>query len=354
MSLKDGPGEYVYLHSQGHSRLISTGSYIPSQRITAREVMEQFDPENRYGVSYNWLEKITGIKEKRVSQEYELPSHMAVKAAEEALERAKTLPSEIDVIIYAGVTRDYLEPATAHVVQAKLEALNATVFDVSNACNGFMNGIHIMDALIATGQARRGLVVCGEKGSLYTKKAIEELKISHDKQKLINLTAGLTLGDAGAAVVMGPKLGPDTGFMGFILQSQGQHFKYCTTGEPLIDGPLITDMPKILSESSKLLAAIYQEFMQHQLKWKSEELSWYIIHQVGASTFKLHYKKTGIPIDIMPKTVINLGNIVTATIPVNLHNIILKQEVKNGQKVYLSGVGSGVSISQAGLIWDAA
>lgn len=344
----------MYVYTQGHSRLISTGVYLPEQRITTRELMQEIDSENRYGLSYNWLERVTGIREKRVTPPGVLPSDMAVKAAQEALERSEILPNEIDAIIYTGLTRDYLEPATAHIVQAKLGANNATVFDVSNACHGFMNGIHLMDALIATGQVRRGLVVTGEQGSLFTRKAVTALKESNEKQLLTELAAGFTLGDAGAAMLMGPKLGADSGFMGFMLQSQGQHAGFCTSGGPMQEGPLLTDMPAIISESTKLIASMFQEFLYKRLKWRIEDLSKYVIHQVGGKAFKLHSDILGVPLDIMPKTVSTLGNLITANIPLCVHNFYMDQEVNSGDKIYLSGVGSGISLSQAGLIWEAA
>jgi 3-oxoacyl-[acyl-carrier-protein] synthase-3 len=344
----------MYVYTQGHSRLISTGVYLPEQRITTRELMQEIDSENRYGLSYGWLERVTGIREKRVTPPGVLPSDMAVKAAQEALERSQILPNEIDAIIYTGLTRDYLEPATAHIVQAKLGANNATVFDVSNACHGFMNGIHLMDALIATGQVRRGLVVTGEQGSLFTRKAVTALKESNEKQLLTELAAGFTLGDAGAAMLMGPKLGPDSGFMGFMLQSQGQHAGFCTSGAPMQEGPLLTDMPAIISESTKLIAGMFQEFLYKRLKWRIEDLSKYVIHQVGGKAFKLHSDILGVPLDIMPKTVSTLGNLITANIPLCVNNFYTDQEVNSGSKIYLSGVGSGISLSQAGLIWEAA
>lgn len=342
------------IYTQGHSRVISTGVYAPEQVISSREIMHAFDSENRLNVPDTWLEKVTGIAEKRVTPSGLRPSDMAVHAASQAMDLAKITPSQIDAIIYTGLTRDYSEPATAHIVQAKLTATNAAVFDVSNACHGFMNGIHLMDALIATGQVRRGLVVTGEQGSLFTNKAIAILRKSNSKETLIKLAAGLTLGDAGAAVIMGPKIGPDTGIIGFMLRSQGQYAEFCTAGGPLTEGPLVTDMPRIVSESLKLITAMYREFMGQYLKWGTEELSWYVIHQVGGTSFKLHQKSVGVPTEIMPKTVRNMGNIITATIPYNLHMIATNRMLKSGQKVYLSGAGSGVSISQAGLIWDAA
>ncbi len=345
----------MYMYTQGHSRIVSTGAYIPESRITARELMQEIDSKNRLGVSYDWLERVTGVHEKRVTPEGVLPSDMAATAAREAMERAGVGPKEIDAIVYTGTTRDFLiEPSTAHVVQAKLGATNAVAFDVTNACHGFMNGIHLMDALIATGQVRRGLVVTGEQGKLYTRRAVEELRQCQDKERMTLLAAGLTLGDAGAALLMGPKLGPDSGFMGFMLQSQGQHAGFCTCGNPSDFGPVVTDMPRIVGEALNLITAMFNEFLYQRLKWKLEDISWYLIHQVGGTSFKLHSKRTGVPVEIMPKTVMHMGNLITATIPLNLHLVANERSLREGQKIYLSGQGSGISLSQAGLIWEKA
>jgi 3-oxoacyl-[acyl-carrier-protein] synthase-3 len=318
--------------------------------------MERIDSLNRFDLPYDWLEKVSGIKERRISPDGISPSDMAVVAAKEALDRASLNPSELDVIIYAGVIRDYyVEPATAHAVQAKLGASKAVVFDVSNACHGFMNGIHLMDALIATGQARRGLVVSGEQNKILIGQSLEALGRCK-KEDFKQLASGLTLGDAGAAAVMGPKLGPDSGFLGFMLQSQGQHADLCTCGGPnaQMQSLLLTDMVAITAASTNLSTAMFKEFMGQRLKWGVEELSRCFIHQIGKKSFKLHSEILGIPTGIMPDTVTTMGNITTATIPLNIHNALITNEIAAGDKVLLSGVGSGVSLSQAGMVWDAA
>lgn len=344
----------MYVYTNGHSRIASTGIYLPEERISTRELMQAFDSESRFGISDDWLQRVTGIKEKRITPAGVLPSDMAVTAAHEAMERAGVTPREIDAIIYTGLSRDYLEPATAHIVQAKLGATRATVFDVSNACHGFMNGLHIMDALIATGQVRHGLVVTGEQGSLFAQRAIEALKNTTERDQLTELAAGLTLGDAGAAALLTPKKSPEAGFIGFMLQSQGQHASYCTAGGPLREGPLFTDMPAIVGESAKLVSKMFFEFMYQRLKWRIQELTKYFIHQVGGRVFQLHSELMGIPTTIMPKTVDVLGNLITANIPVAIHHTLLKREIKAGDKLYLSGTGSGISLSQAGLVWGGA
>lgn len=344
----------MYTYSQGHSRIVGTGVYLPEERVTTRDLMREIDSKACFGVSEDWLERVTGIKEKRVTPAGVLPSDMAVSAAKEALERAKITPREVDAIIYTGLTRDYLEPATAHVVQAKLEATNATVFDISNACHGFMNGIHVMDALVASRQVRNGLVVTGEQGSVLTNKAIRALKDATERVQFLSLVAGLTVGDAGAAVVISPKQAPESGLVGMMLQSQGQHAGLCTVGGPWSDQSGSADMTAIIGQAAKLINNIFNEFLHQRLGWQIQELTKCLIHQVGTGGFFKVHRVAGVPSSIMPKTVDVLGNLITANIPVSFHHCLVKKEIKPGDKIYLSGVGSGISLSQAGFVWDAA
>ncbi len=344
----------MYMYTQGHSRIVSTGIHLPEERLSSKEILLEINSKIRFGVPHDWLGRVMGIRERRIAPANMAPSDMAAIAARQAMELAGVKPDEIDAIIYTGVVRDYLlEPATAHVVQDKLKVSNAVVFDVTNACHGFMNGIHLMDTLIATGQVRRGLVVTGEIGSRYIRKAIDTLKNRGDRDTFMKLAGGLTLGDAGAAMIMGPKLGPDSGFMGFMLHSQGQYSSLCTCGTEGHDQVLETDMPSILHQGQRLLGEMYVEAMK-KLDWTPEDISKFVCHQVGSRGFKLHAEYAKVPIEIMPNTVSTLGNIVTATIPVNLHILASDRSVGYGEKIFISGVGSGISLSQAGLVWDKA
>jgi 3-oxoacyl-[acyl-carrier-protein] synthase-3 len=344
----------MYMYTVGHSRIVSTGVYLPEARLSSTAIMDRIDSVGRFGISRDWLNRTMGIRERRVAPDDMLPSDMAALAGREALETAGLDPAEIDAIIYAGVVRDFLlEPSTAHVVQHKLKVTNAVAFDINNACHGFMNAIHLMDALIATGQVRRGLIVTGEQGTRYTFRAIEALRNSSDRGLFAKLAGGLTLGDAGAAMILGPKLEPETGFTGFMLQSQGQYAELCTCGKGHEDMLLETDMASIIAHGKAMLGEMYGVFMQ-KLGWAPGEISKFVAHQVGKRAFKHHADYARVSLDVMPNSVSSLGNLVTASIPLNLHRIKEDHSVKAGQKVFIAGVGSGLSISQAGLVWDAA
>ena len=342
----------MYTYTQGHSRLISIGTYIPDQRVTSRELMQEIDSKNRFGIGYDWLERTTGVKERRVADDIP-PSQMAARAVREALDLARLDPKEIDVIIYAGITRDFVEPATAHVVQAVIGAKNALAFDVTNACHGFMNGLHLMDALIATGQARRGLIVAGEKICRYTRMAVDILKSTTDRDTFLRLASGLALGDAGAAMLVGPKIDPDTGFMGFMLQSQGEHYSHSVCGRDGKDTPLEADMGPLIEEGIRLSSQLFREFM-NRLKWTPESISGCAQHQASRKMLAEFSKYSGISSSIIAETVGRFGNLGTANVPVSLQELTNFKRLNAGDKVLLTGGGSGIAISNAGLVWDIA
>ncbi len=341
------------MYTQGHSRILGVGSYAPSEIITSKEIMETLDSENRFGVGHDWLERVMGIRERRKSPEGWRPSDLALAAARAALDDARLLPKDIDAIIYAGVVRDYIEPATAHVIQERLGARNAVAFDMTNACLGFMNAIHIMDSLIATGQARRGLIVTGEQGFRNTINAYKVLLHSHDHDVFMNLAAGLTLGDAGAAMVMGPKIHPDTGIKGIMVCSEGEHYRLCICGDRENETALETNMTAIVSETARLVKSVYSE-LTHKLGWQAGDISFYLPHQVGLKGLKIHMAITRIPQAKIPNSVETMGNIISATIPFTLDMVRRSGVLKEGQKVFMSGTGSGICAAQTGLIWDAA
>lgn len=339
----------------GHSRIVSTGTYIPDERITSREIFEQFDSKNLFDIPYDWLERTTGIKERRAAPVSLKPSDMGSIAAINALEKAGIKPTQIDAVIYSGMVRDHIEPSTAHIVQHKIGASNAIAFDISNACLGFMSAIHVMDSFIATGQARLGIVVTGEQGFRYAQKACDVLSANPGDRNLFNdLAVGLTLGDAGAAMVIGPKRSPESGFMGFMVQSAGQFHDLCVCGNNGENGPLITKMSLIAKETTYLVGPMYDELMRARLKWHPSELHRYIPHQVGLKSIRKHAEVARVSLDIIPVTVDYLGNVISATIPIILDLLSNSNQVKEAHKLYLSGTGSGICIEQAGLIWDAA
>lgn len=339
------------MFSIGHSRIVSIGVYLPDNRVTSAELMDEIKAKERFGLPSSWLERATGIRERRIAPADMMPSAIATRAANDAIERSGVSPSDIDTVIYAGMNRDYLEPATAHIVQDAVGAKHAVCFDITNACHGFMNAIHVVDSFIASGQARLGLIVSGEENWRVGRSALEALKHCHDRAEFNRLVGGLTVGDAGAAMIVGPKTDPNGGIAGLMLESQGRFNRLCVFSEREDHPAGHMDMVNIVKEHIQLHADMYPQFM-HRLKWRPGDIKKFVHHQVGRKVFALHSKYSGVPQERMTDTLSRLGNITSATIPVNLRLLAENHDINDGEKIFIAGAGSGLSVSQGGLVWQ--
>src|SRR5678815_5574109 len=124
--------------------IIGTGSYAPDKILTNEDLSRMVD------TSDEWITTRTGIKERRIAAKDENTSDMAAKAALNAIEQAKILAKEIDLILVATATPDMLFPATACFVQKKIGATNAACLDISAACAGFIFGLEIAQQFITS------------------------------------------------------------------------------------------------------------------------------------------------------------------------------------------------------------
>jgi len=186
-----------------HAQILSTGRCIPERRITNAELDARFDKP----VS-QWLQDNVGIAARHVIADDQTTSDLVVAAARQALERAGRTPEELDLVIVATDTPDYLSPATASVVQAKLGALGAGTFDVNAACAGFVTALDLAARYLATEPDLRHVLVCG--GYAMTR------FLDWDDKKTATLFA-----DGAGAVLLGA--GDEPGFLAGRLRADGRY-----------------------------------------------------------------------------------------------------------------------------------
>jgi 3-oxoacyl-[acyl-carrier-protein] synthase-3 len=170
--------------------------------MTTDSLMSRVAKEYRFD-----LERITGIRERRVHARSEIlfedSASMAMTAAQRCLANSRYHADDLDIVISTSITRTTartkfcFEPGLSLFVRNALEAQNATHFDVSNACAGMTTGLLILDRMIAAGSVRRGLVVSGEQITPISDTAVAEISRRYDPH-----FASLTVGDAGAAVLL--------------------------------------------------------------------------------------------------------------------------------------------------------
>lgn len=317
----------------GGSSVVGVGAYLPPTVIKLDELLDEIKTEERFGIPSGWLSANTGILESRAAGDHQKPSDLAVAAAEQAVDESGVPPAQIGAVVYCGMDRDYVEPATSHVVQSKLGIPGGICFDLSSACHGFINGMQVVNSLISARSIRFGLVVSGEVPSRVARSVTENLKRS-GKDLFMRQVGALTTGDAGAAMV----LGPGRGIKEFKLMSRGEHYALCHYNHApngTIDGQMI--MHKICHEGLKM----HRELWKLRF-WNPDCVDKVVSHQVGKGFHNRLAKILGVPLDKMSCTFPRFGNLTSTTIPVNLSLISRRKPAK---RIMLAASGSGISIS---------
>ncbi len=337
-----------------YSRIRAVQSHIEGDPVSSADLEVSLNLEERFGIETGTLEQLTGIKTRYlVDHEKVKPHELAHSAAVDALDQADIDPESLDVIIFASVARDYTEPSTAHLVQEKLGAANAFVFDISNACLGIMNGILVLDSLIAAGRCRTGLVCGGEIAGPCVDATSEKIRQAKSAEELYLLFAALTIGDAGAAIVLEPKQGdePERGFVAFEFASHGEHHDVCVI-PALSDKPMMeTDSSRLIEEGSRIAVDVLDRLLEKS-NWTRDDIDLVIPHQVSRpANLKTICERCGIPEEKMVMTLGECGNTGSTALPLALAKAVETGRLEPGMKVWLAGIGSGISHGFASMVW---
>ncbi len=334
--------------NQNRAKIHSTGTYLPSQIVKSDDLFAEIKSESQYGIATNWMSEKMGIIERRVAPSDAKPSDLAIPAAQQALDEMKEInPQEIDLVIFCGIERDQPEPATAHTIQDKL-GLNARyAFDIANACFGFIDAMQIATNYISCGIVRYALVVTGEVPSHVMRSVSNTLKSGVDIKTAQNLIGALSVGDAGGAVIMGiSEKGNKSGFELFNTETYSNLAKKCTynwRNDGSVDGQMM--MGKITGAFIRSHYDMIDDTLK-QLGWKS--FDWVLTHQIGQRPFERLSNMNGVKSSRMIKTLDTLGNITSATFPINYHKLITDEKLKSGDRIGGCFAGSGLVVGQFG------
>lgn len=330
---------------QQSSKVAGIGAYLPTNRVTSDELMEEVKCE-RFGIPVDYMSKHIGIIERRVAEPDVMPSDLASLASESALTNSGVKADEIDLIIFAGITRDYEEPSTAHNVQKKIGAINAACFDVSNACLGFMTGLSVANAYVQSGMANTVLVCAGEVASRTMGEFIPVLKSTNDKNTFRKKVGALTVGDAGGAMVVQNSGSPQNGWQWFKTDSDGKHSKLCYYNKTPqgFEGEMVMD--KICALTLARHCNLYNASKQN-IEWFGQGADKTYCHQVGSTPHRELFKRLNLDLDKAPISYDYFGNLTSVTIPV-LMNL---NPPKPGQRIQFFCSGSGISVFQGGMIF---
>ncbi|TVZ41039.1 3-oxoacyl-[acyl-carrier-protein] synthase-3 [Alteromonadaceae bacterium 2753L.S.0a.02] len=334
------------INQKGNSHISGAGSYLPEKIVYSEELMREVKSQD-VGVRYDFLERLTGIKERRVSTPKETYAILAYEAAKRAIADAGIQPTDIDGVIFCGIDSDYPEPSTAHEIQRMLGAHNAACLDISNACLGLLNGVSIADLYIGSGAAENILICTGEKPSEVSFDVVNQLKANRSKENLRRLLGAFTVGDAGGAFVITKSGGgPRLNHMRFKTNSLLSDLCYYKRQEGFIEFEMNmeTISRAMIIEHEKLMGDTYAS-----LGWRPEDVDSLYCHQVGAKPHRQMALMANVPINKAPITYDRFGNLTSATFAVNYDS----NRPQKNEKILFLGAGSGCSICQIGLDYGA-
>lgn len=319
--------------------------------VTSAEIDAQLaEPLARFGMRPGILEGYAGIRARRFFDVGELPSTKAAEAGERAV-AASGLPREaVGVLINTSVCRDYIEPSTASIVHAKLglgpHALN---FDLGNACLGFVNGMSLVAGMIERGEVDHGLVVDAEGSRYAVEQTIARLTDpACDEPTFRDSFATLTLGSGAAAMVLSRAGLVDGGhpFRGGMSRAATEHHTLCR-GQ--VD-EMRTDARALLMAGLTLSKDLFPEAAEH-FGLTDEATRAYVIHQISEVHTSMMVDLLGLDAAKIPLLYPEFGNIGPAGIIVTLSKEAEAQRYVPGDRLALMGIGSGLNMTVAELVW---
>ncbi|MFD0903409.1 3-oxoacyl-ACP synthase III family protein [Actinomadura sediminis] len=324
------------------ARITAVAAHLPERTVTSAEVEARVGAESPgYRPHPTIVERMTGIRARHVMRDDEQASDLAVAAARRVLAARGARPDGVDLLIFGSASQDLVEPATAHIVAAKLGA-TCPVFDVKNACNSFLNGLQTADALIRTGQHERVLVCTGESPSRAIRWNVR------DRAQFVDAFAGYTLSDGGAAMLV--EAAPDGGifYRDFAAISASWEIGTLPGGGSMHprdpersyfsgDGRRLKDA--FLAGGTELFTTALEKT---GLTW--DDFAVVGVHQVTVPYLEVLRSALGIPPGKLVVTLPDHGNVASASLPLQLATAIADGRCGPGDRVALVGLAGGLSL----------
>jgi 3-oxoacyl-[acyl-carrier-protein] synthase-3 len=306
------------------SRIVGTGSCLPAKIVTNDDLAKRMD------TSDEWIRTRTGIRQRHIAEPNQTASDLGAEASRQALASAGVAASEIDLIIVATATPDYIFPSTACIMQTKLGIKGCTAFDIQAVCSGFVYALAIADKFIRSGQNRCALVVGSE---VYSR-----ILDWNDR------STAVLFGDGAGAVVL--KADSKPGILGSVLHADGSYAGILSVpgnvcGGKIVGSPFLQmDGQAVFKFAVKVLDEVARETLA--LCGRSiADIDWLIPHQANVRILEATAKRLGIDLSKLVITVDRHGNTSAASVPLALDLAIRDGRIKPGHRVMLQGVGGG-------------
>ncbi|MEZ9703693.1 3-oxoacyl-ACP synthase [Vibrio breoganii] len=311
-----------------YSKILGTGSYLPSQVRTNADLEQMVDTADE------WIVARTGIKERRISAPDESVADMGFIAAKNAIEMAGIDKKDIDLIIVATTSGSHAFPSSACQVQGLLEIPGCAAFDVAAACTGFVYALSIADQHIRSGMCKNILVI----GSDALSKSVDEI----DRSTVI------LFGDGAGAVVLGAS--EEQGILSTHLGANGRYGELLSLEMPVRGGEVDKWLHMTGNEVFKVAVTQLSRLVTDTLKandMSKEDLDWLVPHQANLRIITATAKKLSMSMDQVVVTLDRHGNTSAATVPTALDEAVRDGRIKRGQTLLLEAFGGGFTWGSA-------
>ena len=307
-----------------NTKIIGTGSAVPSRVLDNAELSTFLD------TSDEWIRTRTGIRSRHIAQEGQTASALAAQAAKKAIADAGIAAEQIEAIIVATSTPDYIFPSTANLVQQEIGAERAACFDLSAACTGFLYAMSVADAYIKVGMYKKVLVIGAE--------VMSQVVDWKDRSVCV------LFGDGAGAVVLGED---SSGKSIFRLHSDSGSAQALTLGK---ENAVHMNGREIFSFAVRKVPESVKEVLEESETAK-EQVKYFILHQANERMIESIAKRLDVPVEKFPMNLETHGNTSAASIPVLLDELNRQNRLIPGDVLILSGFGGGLSWGSALLEW---
>ena len=307
-----------------YSRIVGTGSYLPARVVPNAEFAARLETSDA------WIRERTGITQRHIAEKTQAASDLALEAARRALDAAGVKAEDLDLILVATSTPDYIFPSTACLLQAKLGVRGSAAFDLQAVCSGFVYGLATADSFMKSGQYKKALVVGAE--------VFSRILDWNDRGTCV------LFGDGAGAVVLAASEKP--GIHASVLRADGSQSAMLSVpgnvcggvvvGSPFLqmNGQAVFKFAvKVLEESARETVAAADMTLA--------DIDWLIPHQANVRILEATARKLGFGPEKLVVTVDHHGNTSAASVPLALDEFVRAGRIRPGQRLLLQGVGGG-------------
>ncbi|MCF6514656.1 beta-ketoacyl-ACP synthase III [Lactobacillus sp. S2-2] len=311
--------------------ILASANSIPQKKVSNNDLAKIMD------TSDEWISRRTGIKNRYIAIE-ETNTSMATDVANKLLKQAKINANEIDYIIVATMSPDYLTPSVSATVQGNLKATNAIAFDINAACSGFAYGVDLLNSLLSKKENSKGIVIGSEK--------LSKLIDWNDR------STAVLFGDGAAGVLAENSQGGEV--LASDLNTFGEMGSSLTAGHMNGNNPFgksddqsnqffQMDGHAVYNFATKNVPLSINRALE-KANLELKDIKYFILHQANARIVDKVAKKLDLPADKLPINIDSYGNTAAASEPLLLSELINEGRINRGDYLVLTGFGGGLTV----------